>query len=157
VYETIEYGIGQRWAGEVLVPVLDGQLAGDEGGSAAVAVFKDLEQVAAFGIRERSEAPVIEDEQLRLRELRQQLGVGAVSACERQITEQPAHPEVPGGQAAPAGGLSECTREVCLAAAGGSDVRSWCHTAQAMRASSFASATAALLVCISPARCSAQT
>jgi hypothetical protein len=89
VYETVEYGIGQRGAGEVLVPVLDGQLAGDEGGTAAVAVFQDLEQVPAFGVRERSEAPVVEDQQLRLRELRQQLGVGPVSASERQFTEQP--------------------------------------------------------------------
>ena len=46
------------------MPLVDGHLAGDDGGSAAVAIFKDLQEVVAFGRIEGRETPVIEDEEL---------------------------------------------------------------------------------------------
>ena len=41
-------GIGQGRIADGLVPMLDGQLAGDDGGGAAVPVFEDFQQVAAL-------------------------------------------------------------------------------------------------------------
>jgi hypothetical protein len=41
-------------------------LAGDEGGGALGAIFEDLEQIAALGRRERSEPPIVDDEQVSL-------------------------------------------------------------------------------------------
>ena len=46
--ETVEDSVGEGWVSDGLVPVLDGQLAGDDGGSAAVAIFQDFQQIAAF-------------------------------------------------------------------------------------------------------------
>ena len=45
---AIKDRIGQGWVADSLVSVLDGQLAGDDCGCAAVAVFEDFQQVTAF-------------------------------------------------------------------------------------------------------------
>lgn len=41
------------------VPLIDGELAGDDGGAAAVAVLQDLQEVVAGRGIERLEAPVV--------------------------------------------------------------------------------------------------
>ena len=46
------------------VPVLDGQLTGDDGGSAAMAIVDDLQQIAPLLCGEWGQAPVVEDENL---------------------------------------------------------------------------------------------
>ena len=46
------------------MPVVDGDLAGDEGAAACVAVVEDLEKVMASGIIQGGEPPVVEDEEL---------------------------------------------------------------------------------------------
>ena len=66
VDEPIQDGVGECGVSHDRVPVLDGQLAGDEGGASAVAVFEDLEEITALGVGEWSEAEVIEDEELGL-------------------------------------------------------------------------------------------
>ena len=64
VDEAVEDGVGVGGVADEGVPVGDGELAGDEGGSSAVAIFEDFQQiVAGLGV-ERLEAPVVEDEQL---------------------------------------------------------------------------------------------
>ena len=46
---AIEDGIGQGRIADGFVPVLDGQLAGDDGRGAAVAVFEDFQEVHRSG------------------------------------------------------------------------------------------------------------
>jgi len=46
--EPVEDGVGEGGLADDFVPVPDGHLAGDEGGSAAIAVFNDLEEVASL-------------------------------------------------------------------------------------------------------------
>ena len=45
---AVEDGIGEGRVADGLVPVLDGQLACDDCGGAAVAVFEDFQQVSAL-------------------------------------------------------------------------------------------------------------
>ena len=47
--EAVQDGIGQGRIADGLVPVLHRELAGDNRGAAAVAVFEDFQQVASFG------------------------------------------------------------------------------------------------------------
>ena len=47
--ESVQNSIGQGRIADGLVPVLDRELAGDDRGAAAVAVFEDFQQVAPFG------------------------------------------------------------------------------------------------------------
>ena len=50
----------------------DGQLAGDDGGAASVAILEDFEQVVPGLVVERLQAPVVKDQQLDAAELAQQ-------------------------------------------------------------------------------------
>ena len=64
VDEAVEDGVGEGGIADDLVPVFDRDLAGDDGGAAAVAILDDFEQVAALLGGQRIEPPIIEDEQL---------------------------------------------------------------------------------------------
>ena len=48
VYEPIKDGIAEGGVADDIVPVLDGELTGDEGCSTRVAVLEDFEEVSAF-------------------------------------------------------------------------------------------------------------
>ena len=48
VHQAIEDGVGDGGIADDLVPVFDRQLAGHDGGAAAVPVFHDLQEVAAL-------------------------------------------------------------------------------------------------------------
>ncbi len=63
VDEAVEDGVGIGGIADEVVPFIDGDLAGDEGGAAAVALFEDFEEVMACAGIERLEAPVVEDEE----------------------------------------------------------------------------------------------
>lgn len=60
--EAISEGIGERGFANALMPVLDGELAGDDRSAGAVAIFEQFEEIATLIIRERSQAKVIEHE-----------------------------------------------------------------------------------------------
>jgi len=69
------------------VPALDRDLAGDQSGASAVAVFDDLQAVVALLGPERFEAPVVEDKELDADEGAHQARVAAVAASEREMAE----------------------------------------------------------------------
>jgi len=71
-----------------LVPFVDGDLAGDDRRSAAVAFFEDFEEVVTSGGIERLESPVVKDEQLHAAERALDAGIATVAAGEREIGEQ---------------------------------------------------------------------
>ena len=78
--EAIEDGIGQGWVAYSLVPVFDGQLAGDDSGSAAVAVFEDFQKVTAFRSGEDSKAPIVDDQHIHAGDGFQDAFVATVAA-----------------------------------------------------------------------------
>ena len=64
VNEAIEYGVAEGGIDDDVMPVFDGELAGDEGRTTAVAIFEDIEQVTALGVIEGSHSEVVKDEKL---------------------------------------------------------------------------------------------
>jgi len=76
--QAIEDGVGIGGVADQRVPLIDRELAGDDGGAAAVAVLKDLQEVVASPGVERLEAPVVEDEK--------------IDTAERAQDERPRHP-----------------------------------------------------------------
>src|SRR6516164_7822428 len=64
VHEAVEDGIGDCRIDDHLVPVIDGELTGDDGGAAAVAIIDDFEQIAALLRGQRCQPPVVEDQKL---------------------------------------------------------------------------------------------
>jgi hypothetical protein len=88
VDEAVEDGVGIGWVADHRVPVLDGKLTGDDGGSAAVAIFENLEQVvASLGVK-RVEPPIVENEELDAAQRAADAGISAIAARERQLAEQ---------------------------------------------------------------------
>ena len=69
------------------MPALDRDLAGNQRGAAAVAVFDDLQDVVALLGPERFETPVVENEELDAVEGAHQARVAAVAASEREMAE----------------------------------------------------------------------
>ena len=88
---------------EVVVPLGRRELAGDDGGAGAVAVLQDLEQVAALLVRDRREAPVVDDQDVDAGELAEQADVGAVGAGQGELVEEPRRAAVEGAEALAAG------------------------------------------------------
>ena len=72
-----------------IVPVLDGELGGEDGAAAGVAVVEDFEQDRGGRGRDQGgEAPVVEDEEPGLGQPLYELGVRTVAAGEGEFVEE---------------------------------------------------------------------
>ena len=82
VDETVKDGVGHGGIANELMPAVWRELAGDEGGGAALAVIKDLQEVAVLVRGGFFKPPVINDRQLGLGQLLEQgRQVAACLAC----------------------------------------------------------------------------
>ena len=88
VDDAIEDGVCVGGIADQLVPFVNGDLAGDDRRSAAIALFENLEEIVTRSGIERLEAPVVEDEQLHVAERPLDAGISTVAAGEREIGEQ---------------------------------------------------------------------
>lgn len=59
--QTVQDGIADDF-----MPVLQGELAGDQGGLPTMPILEDFEEIPTLGIGERVEAVVVEDEEFGL-------------------------------------------------------------------------------------------
>jgi hypothetical protein len=118
--QAVEDGVGVGGIADQRMPLIDRELAGDDGGAAAVAVLKDLQEVVAGRGVERLEAPIVEDEKIDSAERAQDAGVAAVAARQSEIGEQPRNALIEHGTIVAAGLVAERRGEPALADAGGS-------------------------------------
>ncbi len=72
--QAVEDGVGVGGVANQRVPLINGELAGDDGGAAAVSVLKDLQEVVTGRGVERLEAPIVEDKQIDATERTQEPG-----------------------------------------------------------------------------------
>jgi hypothetical protein len=91
--QAVKDRVGQRRITQGLMPVLDGQLAGDQRGPAIMAVFDDLQQVATVCITERREPPVIQDQQVGLGQGGQEFARASIAFRNRSFLEESGEPE----------------------------------------------------------------
>jgi hypothetical protein len=120
VKEAIEDGVPEGGVANEFVPVVRGDLARDEGGTAVVPVIEDFEEIAPAEVVEGSEAKVIEDEELGTGQALQEPGMGAVAPGEGELGEEAGETVVPCGQAVTTGLVAEGAGQVGLPGAGGS-------------------------------------
>lgn len=64
VDEAIEHGVGIGGISNEQMPLVHGELAGDDGGTVTVAIFEDFQEVMTGAGIERLEPPIIEDQQI---------------------------------------------------------------------------------------------
>ena len=125
----IEYGVGEGWLADDIVPGVDGQLTGQEDRAVAVAVFDDLHEVASLRASEPVGAPVVEDQQVGADELPEQAREAAIAMGEFEFGEEARQTAIENGPAVATGLLSESAGEPCLAhtaGAGDDQVLSFC-------------------------------
>ena len=103
-----------RRVGEVVVPLRRRELAGDDRGAGAGAIFEEFEEVAAILIAERAEAPVVEDEDVGAGEAGEEADVAAVGVGEREFLEEARDAAVEGAVALAARLLRERAGQVRL-------------------------------------------
>ena len=115
--EPIEDGVGERGVLEPRVPVFERQLAGDYGRTRADAIVEHFEQIVARALIEILQAPVVQDQHVDLRELRQPAAEAAVAVRDLQFLEQPRNAHVEHREALAARLLTERACEPGLARA----------------------------------------
>src|ERR1700745_4144680 len=121
VDKAIENGICHRWVCDHLVPVLDRQLAGDDGGAAIVPVIDNLQEIVALIESEGREAPIVEDQQIDAREGAQQTHMTTITARHSQCAEQPRSPLIEHTAIVATGFVAERTSEEAFADSGWAD------------------------------------
>ena len=89
LHEPVQHGIGHSLVSYPLVPVLNGQLAGDDGGALAGPVVNDLQQIGPGLTVHGGHAPVIEQEDVGIFERVQPARKGAVGVANAQFLAQP--------------------------------------------------------------------
>ena len=100
------------------MPMFDGQLAGDDGRTGAVPVIEDFEQVTPAFISQRRQSPVINHQHLGLGQLRQCLGVTAITPADGQCRQEARQAHVEGGTPLSARLIGQSTGKEGLADAG---------------------------------------
>ena len=115
VHELIQDGIRDGLIADQFVPVLDGELAGHDGGGASLPVVEDLQEITPLLGSERRQTPVIQDQEL---DARQRLEEAAVASITVRGIEQAWHAMVEDGTVVAAGLMTERAGNKTLADAG---------------------------------------
>ena len=106
VHEPIEDRVSECGIADVLVPVLDRKLTGDEGGSHADPIIEQLEQIGALARADRGDGKVIDEQHVDLGDGGQAFAEAAVGVTQAELIEQPRRAQVQRGQALAAGLVS---------------------------------------------------
>ena len=87
--EAVENGVGDCRVADGLMPLIDRQLAGDDGGCLSVPILEDFQQVTPLlGIQD-GQAPIVENEHLCAFDGFQDAGVPPITPCEGEGLEEP--------------------------------------------------------------------
>ena len=119
VDKSVQDGIGQGSFTDILMPAIDGELAGDESRAQAMAVLNKLHEVSPLGRGDFLDAPIVEDQELGLGQLCHQSRIAAVAMGDAQLFEETGQAKVAHGQPLSASLVAQGTGEPRFATAGG--------------------------------------
>lgn len=115
VDDAIEDGVGQRGVVQVFVPVLDGQLAGDDARSTADPIVHLLEQIGPLRLVEGRDSPVIDQQHVGAPDGGKPPSEAAVAVGDMQLFEQRGQTDVEHREALATSGIAQSTSEPGLA------------------------------------------
>ena len=118
VDQPVEDGIGDGWIADMGMPVLNRQLAGDDGGGASVPIVDDLQQIASLLGGEWGQSPIVEDEHLYVGQALQHPGITPIAPGQAEAFQHARHTLIKHGAVVAAGALSQGAGRPCLADAG---------------------------------------
>ncbi len=88
VDEAVQYRVRVGWVGNHGMPILHFKLTCDDGGSPAVSLFEDFQEImAGLGV-EWLQPPVVQDQELDTSQLAADARVAAVATRQHQFAEQ---------------------------------------------------------------------
>ena len=117
VEQSVAEGIGDGGVAHLVVPFAHGELAHQDGGAIAVAIFHDLKQVETIAVAKWNESPVVEDQHVDPRELGQPTWKAAFGTGQQDLLEQPRNPAVECAVSLPTGLLCEGASKIRFARA----------------------------------------
>ena len=88
VDQTIQDGISGGRISDLLMPVGDGELGGEDRGSTVVAILADLVKVPSLGLAQGIHGPIIDDQHVGAGNLTEELVEGAVGSSQSQIAKE---------------------------------------------------------------------
>lgn len=118
VDDAIQNCVSDRGITDRVVPGLHWYLTGDDGRGESVTILEDLEQVSPFGVTEYSETQVVQDQNARLCDLPQELGIGAVCSGHVELVVESRHAFVERGVALATRLIGQSTRDPRLSDSG---------------------------------------
>ena len=88
MYEAVEDGIGQGWFPDGFMPVLNRQLGSDHRRARVVAIVEYLQKVAAVGVVQGCDEPIVQNDEVHVIECRELVSVGAIGPGDVEVVEQ---------------------------------------------------------------------
>jgi hypothetical protein len=88
VEQPVGDGVSDRGVAEVVVPLVDRNLAGHQRGTHAVTILDDLQQIATVLVAQRREPPIIQNQQIQPSQPSQQTHERAVGAGHGELVDQ---------------------------------------------------------------------
>lgn len=115
LHEPVQHGIGHSLVANPLMPVLDGQLTGDDGGALVGTVINDLQQVSSGLTVHGGHAPIVKQKDVGVFERIEPTRERAVGVANAQLLTQAGNPQVQRTVTTPAGMLGQGARQPRLA------------------------------------------
>ena len=106
---------------EVSVPLLDRELARDQGGLAVVAIVEDLQQVSTDRIGQWGESEVVDDDEIGFGELAQERRLVLQRGVTGELVDEPRKPEAADAVVGAASGMADGARDVTADTGGSGD------------------------------------
>ena len=118
VDEAVQDGVSQGGISNGFMPVLNRELARDDGRTTAVAIFEDFQQIASLRWGEDGQTPVIEDQHVQFGDGFEHAGVTPVSSGQGEGLEEARDAVVDDAASVTAGFVTEGTGDPTFAEAG---------------------------------------
>jgi len=116
--EAVEDGICECGVAYGFVPVVNRELACDDGGGATVAVFEDFQEVTALWGGEDGQAPIVDDQHIHSGDGFKDAFMATVTAGKREGFEHARGPLIEDGPPIPASLVTQCAGNPTFAKAG---------------------------------------
>lgn len=119
LHQPVEHGVSHRLVADPLVPVFDGQLAGDDRGAVVRAVIDDLQQIGSGLPVHGGHSPVVQQQYVRTFERIEPARKRAVGVPNSKFLTQAWNPLIQHAVSTPTGMLGQGTRDPRFARARG--------------------------------------
>ena len=115
VHQPIQDAVGDGGIADLLMPVSQRDLTGEDGGTSRVPVVADFQKIPAFAISQWSHRPIIDDQNIDAGEPVEDFSEAAIDTRESQVAQQFWRAGIEGSEAVADGLLCQRAGEITFA------------------------------------------